>query len=295
MEYDVIIIGSGPAGISASLYTARANLKTLIISKGIGILEKVKKIENYYGLDEPLTGEELHEIGIKQAKKLGVDFAKDEVVKIEYEEKFKVETINNEYKAKAVIIATGTSRKEPKISGIKEFEGRGVSYCATCDAFFFKGKNVAVLGSKEYALHEAEELKKVTNSVTMLTNGEQVVENRSIDVDIENRKIREFRGDNRIEEIEFEDNTTKKIDGVFIAIGTATSSDLARKIGARIDENKNIIVDENMQTNVPNLFACGDCTGGVLQIAKAVYEGMVAGMSAIKKIRKEDVKNENNK
>lgn len=288
MEYDVIIIGSGPAGISASLYTARANLKTLIISKGIGILEKVKKIENYYGLDESLTGEELHEIGIKQAKKLGVDFAKDEVVKIEYEEKFKVETINNEYKAKAVIIATGTSRKEPKISGIKEFEGRGVSYCATCDAFFFKGKNVAVLGSKEYALHEAEELKKVTNSVTMLTNGEQLVENRSIDVDVENRKIREFRGDTRIEEIEFEDNTTKKIDGVFVAIGTATSSDLARKIGARIDENKNIIVDENMQTNVPNLFACGDCTGGVLQIAKAVYEGMIAGMSAIKRIRKEE-------
>lgn len=295
MEYDVIIIGSGPAGISASLYTARANLKTLIISKGMGILEKVKKIENYYGLDKALTGEELNEIGIKQAEKLGVEFVKDEVVKIEYEQQFSVETINNKYKAKAVIIATGTSRKEPKISGIKEFEGRGVSYCATCDAFFFKGKNVAVLGSKEYAFHEAEELKKVTNFVTMLTNGGQIVENRSIDVDVENRKIREFRGDNRIEEIEFEDNTTKKIDGVFVAIGTATSSDLARKIGARIDENKNIIVDENMQTNVPNLYACGDCTGGVLQIAKAVYEGMVAGMSAIKKIRKEDVKNENNK
>lgn len=295
MEYDVIIIGSGPAGISASLYTSRANLKTLIISKGIGTLEKVKKIENYYGLDKALTGEKLHKIGIEQAKKLGVDFVKDEVVKIEYEENFKVETINNEYKAKAVIIATGTSRKEPKISGIKEFEGRGVSYCATCDAFFFKGKNVAVLGSKDYALHEAEELKKVTDSVTMLTNGEQVVENRSIDVDVENRKIREFRGDTRIEEIEFEDNTTKKIDGVFVAIGIATSSDLARKIGARIDEKQNIIVDENMQTNVPNLFACGDCTGGVLQIAKAVYEGMIAGMSAIKKIRKEDVKNENNK
>lgn len=295
MEYDVIIIGSGPAGISASLYTARANLKTLIISKGIGTLEKVKKIENYYGLDKPLSGEELNKIGIKQAEKLGVNFVKDEVVKIEYEEQFKVETINNEYKSKAVIIATGTSRKVPKISGIKEFEGRGVSYCATCDAFFFKGKNVAVLGSKEYALHEAEELKRVTDSVTMLTNGEKVVENRSIDVDVENRKIREFRGDNRIEEIEFEDNTTKKIDGVFVAIGTATSSDLARKIGARIDESQNIIVDKNMQTNVPNLFACGDCTGGVLQIAKAVYEGMIAAMSAIKKIRKEEVKNENNK
>lgn len=288
MIYDVIIIGSGPAGISASLYTARANLKTLIISKGIGTLEKVKSIENYYGLEKALTGQELQEIGIKQAKNLGVDFVKDEVVKIECEDKFKVETINNEYKAKAVIIATGSSRKTPKINGIKEFEGRGVSYCATCDAFFFKGKNVAVLGSKEYAIHEAEELKRVTQSVIMLTNGEQVVENRTLDIDIENKKIREFRGDTRIEEIQFEDNTTKKIDGIFVAIGTASSSDLARKIGAKIDEKQNIIVDENMQTNVPNLFACGDCTGGVLQIAKAVHEGMIAAMSVIKKIGKEE-------
>lgn len=286
MEYDVIIIGSGPAGISASLYTARANLKTLIISKGIGILEKVKTIENYYGLEKHLTGEELHKIGINQAKNLGVEFVKDEVVKIDYEDDLKVETINNEYKAKNVIIATGTSRKVPRISGIKEFEGRGVSYCATCDAFFFRGKNVAVLGSKEYAIHEAEELKRVTNSVLMLTNGEQIVENRDIDLDIESRRIREFRGDTRIEEIQFEDNTIKKIDGIFVAIGTATSSDLARKIGARIDEKQNIIVDENMQTNVPNLYACGDCTGGVLQIATAVYEGMIAGMSVIKKTRK---------
>lgn len=285
MEYDVIIIGSGPAGISASLYTARANLKTLIISKGIGILEKVKKIDNYYGLENELTGEELQEIGINQAKKLGVEFIKDEVVKIDYEEKFAVETINSKYKAKAVIIATGTSRKEPKIDGIKEYEGKGISYCATCDAFFFKGKDVAVLGAKEYALHEAEELGRVANSVTILTNGEKPVENRNIEFDIEKKKIREFRGNNSIEEIHFEDNTIKKIDGVFVAIGTATSSDLARKIGARIDEKGNILVNEKMSTNVPNLFACGDCTGGILQIAKAVYEGMVAGMSAIKNIK----------
>lgn len=127
MEYDVIIIGSGPAGISASLYTARANLKTLIISKGIGILEKVNKIDNYYGLENTLTGEELQEIGINQAKKLGVEFEEDEVVKIDYEEGFMVETINSRYKAKAVIIATGTSRKAPKINGIKEYEGRGIA------------------------------------------------------------------------------------------------------------------------------------------------------------------------
>lgn len=286
MEYDVIIIGSGPAGISASLYTARANLKTLIISKGIGILEKVNKIDNYYGLENTLTGEELQEIGINQAKKLGVEFEEDEVVKIDYEDGFMVETINSRYKAKAVIIATGTSRKAPKINGIKEYEGRGISYCATCDAFFFRGKDVAVLGAQEYALHEAEELERVANSVTILTNGEEPVQNRSIDFDIEEKKIREFRGSNSIEEIHFEDNTIKKIDGVFVAIGTATSSDLARKVGARIDEKGNILVDEGMSTNVPNLYACGDCTGGILQIAKAVYEGMVAGMSAIKNIKK---------
>ena len=285
MEYDVIIIGSGPAGISASLYTARANLKTLIISKGIGILEKVNKIDNYYGLERTLTGEELQEIGINQAKKLGVEFVEDEAVKIDYEDGFIVETINSSYKAKAVIISTGTSRKTPKINGIKEYEGKGVSYCATCDAFFFKGKNVAVLGAQEYALHEAEELGRVANSVTILTNGEEVIQNRSIDFCVEEKKIRELRGNESIEEIHFEDNTIKKIDGVFVAIGTATSSDLARKIGARIDEKGNIIVNENMSTNVPNLYACGDCTGGILQIAKAVYEGMVAGMSVIKSIR----------
>lgn len=286
MEYDVIIIGSGPAGISASLYTARANLKTLIISKGIGILEKVNKIDNYYGLEKTLTGEELQETGINQAKKLGVEFAKDEAVKIDYEGEFIVETINNKYKAKAVILATGTSRRMPKINRIKEYEGRGISYCATCDAFFFKGKNVAVLGAKEYALHEAEELERVANSVTILTNGEKPVQNRSINFEVEEKKIREFRGNDSIEEIQFEDNTIKKIDGVFVAIGTATSSDLARKIGARIDEKGNILVNKDMCTNVPNLYACGDCTGGILQIAKAVYEGMVAGMSAIKSVKK---------
>lgn len=285
MEYDVIVIGSGPSGISASLYMARANLKVMIISKGMGTLDKVKKIDNYYGLTKTVTGKELHETGINQAKQLGVEFVKDEVVKIDYDNIFEVETINNKYRAKSVIIATGTSRKMPNIIGIKQFEGRGISYCATCDGFFFKGKDVAVLGSKDYALHEAEELKRVVNSVTLLTNGEETVENRSIDIDVEEKIIKEFIGKQRIEKVKFEDNTTRKIDGVFVAIGMASSSDLARKIGATIDEKENIKVNENMQTNIPNLYACGDCTGGVLQIAKAVYEGMIAGMNVIKNIK----------
>lgn len=282
MIYDVIIIGSGPAGISASLYAKRANLSVLIVSKGIGTLEKVEMIDNYYGLQSNTTGKQLQKNGEEQAKRLGVEFKNEEVVKVDYDINFKVNTINHIYESKVVILATGSKRKTPNIKGIKELDGKGISYCATCDAFFFKGKDVGVLGSKEYAIHEAEELLPVVNSVTILTNGEIPVEKRSQNIKIEEKRIREFRGIERIEEIEFEDNTTKKIDGVFVAIDTASSSDLARKLGIMLDENNNIRVDSKMQTNLPGLFACGDCTGGILQIAKAVNEGMIAGMSAIK-------------
>lgn len=287
MDYDVIIIGSGPAGISASLYILRGNLKVLIISKGIGTLKKVKKIENYYGLEKNISGEEIEQRGIKQAIELGAKFVKEEVVNISYNSKFVVETINSKYEAKKVVIATGATKKKPNIKGIKEFEGKGISYCAICDGFFFKNKKIAVIGSKQYAIHEAEELKNITDSIKILTNGEQIVENRNNNFEINNKKIREFRGTEKIEEIEFEDNSVEKVDGVFIAIDAASSSDLARKIGVLLDEKNNIIVDSNMQTNIHGLFACGDCTGGVLQISKAVYEGTLAGLSIIKQIREE--------
>lgn len=288
MEYDVIIVGSGPAGISASLYTKRANLKTLIVSEGIGTLEKVQKIDNYYGIESGKTGKDLYYEGINQAKNLGVEIIKDEVLKIDYDNKFIVETINNEYTSKTVILATGSSRKNTNIKGIKELEGKGISYCATCDAFFYRGKNVGVLGSSQYTIREAEELKNIVGKITIYTNGENIIENRSQEFQIDERKIKEFRGTNSIEEIQFEDNNIEKIDGIFIAIGVASSSDLARKIGAKTDKNNNIVVDENMKTNIPGLYACGDCTGGQLQIAKAVYEGMCAGMSVIKRVRNLD-------
>lgn len=291
--YDVVIIGSGPAGISASLYTKRANLNTLIITKQAGTIDKIGRIDNYYGFPLGITGKELSKSGIQQAKNLGVTFAYDEVVKIEVlpNNHFQIETINQMYMAKTVILATGTARKKPTIKGIKELEGRGVSYCATCDAFFFRGKDVAVLGNGEYALHEAEELKPIAKSVTILTNGEELVEKRSPilqDVEVLSEPIRELRGEKQVEEIEFENQTKKKIDGIFIAIGTATSSDLAKKIGIQTNEKEQIIVDKNGQTNIKNIFACGDCTGGILQIAKAVYEGMVAGMSVIQAIRNQN-------
>lgn len=278
--YDVVIIGSGPAGISAGIYLKRAKKNILIISHGKSALEKAHKIENYYGI-ESISGKELYELGLKQARNFEIPIEQDEVTNIAWDGHFVITTVNNEYEAENVIIATGTNRNSPNIKGIKEFEGKGVSYCAICDAFFFRNKNVAVIGNGNYAIHEAKQLKPVANSVTIFTNGEKMLENRDAsDFAVEEAPIREFRGIDKIEEVEFEGNKTEKIDGVFIAIGTASSADLARKIGANV-KNNNIVVNENMETNVKGLYACGDCTGGLLQINKAVYEGAKAAMSII--------------
>lgn len=279
--YDVIVIGSGPAGVTAAIYAKRRNLSTLIISKGNGALEKAEKIDNYYGFANGISGKKLYENGLNQAVNLGVEIVQDEVINMEYKLHFFIETVNSTYEARAVILATGTNRNSPNIKGIKEFEGKGISYCAICDSFFYKQKDVAVLGEGNYAIHEFETLKPIVNSVTILTNGNKIIENRSNGIEVNNKKIREFRGNNKLEEVEFEDNTIKKLNGVFIAIGTASSSDLARKIGARV-ENNNIVVNENMETTVSGLFACGDCTGGLLQISKAVYEGTKAGLAVLK-------------
>lgn len=288
--YDVIIVGAGPAGISASLYLKRAKLNVLIISKGCGALEKATKIENYYGLEKKVSGKELFNIGVSQAKQLEIEVVEDEVTNVtldfEPERYFTVATVNREYQAKNVILATGTNRQTPNIKGIKEYEGKGVSYCAICDGFFYKGKDVAVLGSGNYAIHEAKQLKPIVKSVTILTNGEKMIENRDgEEFAIQKEKVSEFRGFDTIEEVAFEGNHTKKIKGVFVAIGTATSSDLARKIGAVI-KNNNISVNENMQTTVEGLYACGDCTGGLLQISKAVYEGAKAALHIISNFKR---------
>ena len=280
--YDVIVIGSGPAGISAAIYAKRRKLSVLVLSKGNGALSKTDKIENYYGFPEPISGEKLYKNGIRQAKNLGIEIIEDEVVSLQFIENFEIETVNSHYQSKAVILATGTNRAIPNIKGIREFEGKGVSYCAICDAFFYKGKDVVVVGNGNYAIHEMEQLKLVAKSVTILTNGEPMIENRSVDVVVNCNKIREFRGGDKIQEVEFEDNTKQQINGVFVALGTASSSDLARKIGARIENNR-IVVNEKMETSVPGLYACGDCTGGLLQISKAVYEGAVAGLEVLKK------------
>lgn len=290
--YDSIIIGSGPAGVTSALYMARTGLKVLIISKNQSSLCKAEKIENYYGFAQKISGKQLNENGIKQAKMLGVEVIEKEVISIKYYDNDCYEVLvanqgkDEKYIAKTIVLATGTNRNKPNIKGLKEFEGRGISYCAICDAAFFKDKDVAVLGNGDYAIGEIKELLPVVKSITMLTNGLEPVEYRSDKLDINTKPIREFRGNNRIETVEFEDNTKKEINGIFIAQGTASSVDFAKKIGAFI-ENNHIVVNNKMETTVPNIYACGDCTGGLLQISKAVYEGTIAGLEIIKKLKQE--------
>lgn len=284
--YDVIIIGAGPAGISSSLYTKRAGLNTLIIHNNESILKYVKKIDNYYGFENGISGESLYENGINQSKRLGVEFIQDEVVGISYDKNFVVSTSKNNYHSKTVVLATGNKRNKPNIQGLKEFEGKGVSYCAICDAFFYKDKNVSVIGNGNYAINEITHLLNVASKVILLTDGKEAPMLRADNLEIIDKKIDSISGKSRVESINFKDGAKINIDGVFIAQGVASSSDLARKVGAIVSD-KNIVVDENMKTSIDGLYACGDTTGGLLQISKAVYEGAKAGTQVVKYLKGE--------
>ena len=282
MEYDVIIIGAGPAGVSAGLYTKRANKKTLIIYNNESSLEKATKIENYYGFENGISGEKLYKKGIEQAKNLGINVKKEEVIKIDkIKDIFQVKTVNENYTAKNVVLATGNKKNKPDIKNIEKFDGKGVSYCAICDGFFYRGKDVVVIGNGNYAIAETNDLINIVNHVTILTNGKKIPEFRAENVDIENRKAVAIEGNDNVEAVELDDGTKLKTDGVFVAQGVAGSTDFARKIGALV-KNEKIVVNEKMQTTVEGLYACGDCIGGTLQVAKAVNDGMIAGIDIIK-------------
>ena len=183
------------------------------------------------------------------------------------------------------MIATGTVRNKVNIDGVSQFEGKGVSYCAICDAFFFKGKDVAVLGNGKFAVHEINELLPVVKTVTMLTNGKEKLNFRDERVNVLDKKIKRISGESRLEKVEFDDNTSLPISAVFIAEGTASSVDFAKRMGAVISGN-NIVVDNKYMTNIPGMFAAGDCIGGLLQVSKAVSDGANAGISIIDYVRK---------
>lgn len=281
--YDVIIIGSGPAGVSASLYTKRAGKETLIIYSGKSNLENTEKIENYYGFENGISGKELYENGINQAKNIGVEVKNEDVIKIDLiqDKVFNVQTSKGNYQTKTVIIAVGQKRQTLEIKGTSEFEGKGVSYCAICDGFFYRNKDVAVIGSGEYAVSETNDLINLANRITILTNGEEAPNIRADNVEIITKGIKEIDGDSKVEEIVLDDDSKIKVDGVFIALGGNGPVAIAKKIGLMLKNNK-IEVDENMHTNINGIFACGDCTDGLLQVCKAVYEGAKAGLEAVK-------------
>jgi thioredoxin reductase (NADPH) len=195
-----------------------------------------------------------------------------------------VKTEQNTYLAKSVILATGVARKTPAIKNITQFEGKGVSYCAICDAFFYRKKDVAVIGAGEYALHEARELSNTASSVTILTNGISLDVVPDPQFRVITTPIQSIDGTNSVSGVTLQDGSMVPVSGVFVAVGIAGSTSFARTLGAAIDGNK-IVVDEHMATNIPGLYACGDATGGLLQIAKAVYEGAVAGLECAKHIR----------
>lgn len=292
--YDVIIIGKGPAGISSALYTVRSNLKTLIIGKNDSALRKAEKIENYYGFADVIRGEDLLKNGENQALRLGAEIINDEVIAVEKTDFFEVSTPNNHYTSKALILATGQPVKKVRIENLEKFEGNGVSYCTTCDGFFYNNLKVGVLGFNDYVVHEAIELQAFTKKITIFTNGKELAlsdkySDEIKEFEINTKEIAKLEGKDYLEKIYFTDDTGEDLDGLFVAYDSPSSIDFARKMGIMVDGNS-IIVDKDQQTNIDGLFAAGDCTGGFKQISTAVGQGAVAGKRAIEYIRSQKIK-----
>ncbi|MBN1624556.1 MAG: NAD(P)/FAD-dependent oxidoreductase [Clostridia bacterium] len=287
--YDVIIIGRGPAGISASLYTSRANLRTLVISKDWGNLEKAGEIHNYYGTNPGSTGMDILENGIDQAKSFGVEFIEDEIVGLDTLDAIDVVGLAGRYKSRVLILAMGSPKRKPAFDNISKFEGNGVSYCVACDGFFYKDRKTAVIGYNEFMVHEVTELSNITKKITVFTNGmpldvSDVHMAEISDYSIVTDEIKGFFGDEVLEGIELKSGDKKVFDGVFIAYGSASCTELAIKAGI-LTEKGVIIIDRDMQTNIPGIFAAGDCTGGLRQVSAAVGNGAEAARAAMRYLK----------
>jgi len=278
----IAIIGSGPAGVSCALYIARANIPVIVFTNHKSSLLKSKAIENYYGTGK-ISGEELYYQGIEDLKKLNVPIYEEEVLNIVWQEDFLIETNKKSYSAESIVLATGSSKKAPNIPNLSNLEGKGVSYCATCDGFFFKNKKVAVIGSEDFALHELEYLKNIVSEVTLLTNGKRITCDSSILK--KETPIQKILGENKVEGVLFEDNTTLEVDGIFIANNYPDSNILAKKAGI-LSIDGEINVNHSMETNIPKVFACGDAIKGTKQVAKAVHEGMQVALQIINDYKK---------
>lgn len=281
MKFDCIIIGNGPAGVTCGIYLKRFGHNVLIIGKDNGALEKAESIENVYALGS-MSGKDIISSGIKQALNLGVSIAHDEVLGIEYaEEGYKVVATKMEYSAPYIVIATGKARNSFQLA--KKYEGLGVSYCATCDGFFYRNKPIALVGYNDYMKHELEHLSNLTKDITIYTNGNKLQTNVG-DFKVIEEKITALKGDQKFSGI-ITENTDNDYAGCFIALGSANAFSLAKHLGLEIDDKNNLVVDNLYMTNIDGIYAVGDVIGGVLQITKASYDGMMAAYAINNKLR----------
>jgi len=298
--YDAIIIGSGPAGLTAAIYLGRAGQKSVVLEKDFvgGYTAKIAHIENYPGY-ETISGMDLTQIMAKQAEKFGATIIYPvEVVDMELKGEVKrVRTRDEVYDGHVVIIAIGVARKKLEVPGAKEFLGKGVSYCATCDGNFFKGRKVAVVGSDDEAAEEALHLADLAEKVTIVPHKELDVVNAVMNrlkskpnVEIHPpAKIHAVVGDELVTGLKITHDNVEKVlplEGVFIAMGSTPISQLILKAGGLTDDRGCLIVDKHQRMNLDGVFAAGDCTCGGMQIVAAAGEGAVAGMRAASSIRK---------
>ena len=304
--YDLAIIGGGPAGLTAGIYAMRAKLNTLCIEKENegGKIAEAGIVENYPGFDN-IRGFELAQKFVEHAKKFNLDIIHDTITKIDTSNRpFKVIGENNTYTTNAIIIATGTKDKKLGLNE-DDFIGRGVSYCTTCDAFFYLNKEVIVVGRGTSAVMSALNLKDIAKKVILITDKkelrvaesimmERLNNSKNIEV-ITNAKPLKILGSDKADGVLISiDGEEKEIkaDGIFISMGHIPNSEFLEGSGIELNKSGFVIVDKSCKTNIDGIFACGDITGGVLQVSKAVGEGAVALASASKYLNSLD-KNKN--
>ena len=292
----VIIIGSGPAGLTAALYTARANLNPLVISGNQlgGQISITNEVENYPGFPEGSSGPELVELMQKQAERFGARVLIDEVTEVDFKEgsPFHIKTHGGEFEADAVIVTVGASPNRLGVPGEEELIGRGVSFCATCDGFFFRDKDVLVIGGGDSAIEEALFLTRFVNRVRVIHRRDELragealkrraFENEKIEF-VWDSVLEEIRGDGKVESalvrnVKKDEAVTFDTDGVFIFIGHLPNSSFFKE-QLELDKNGYLITDDRMMTSVPGVFAAGEIQDSVFrQITTSVGQGAAAGM-----------------
>jgi len=287
-EYEIIILGAGPAGLQAAIHAGRRRHSVLVLGKPEASALYYSHIENYFGFKEKIDGKALLEAGIFQAERFGAEILKEDAVKLEIleDKTFLVETEKGKtFKAHSLILAIGVKRKKKLFKREDELVGKGVSYCVDCDAWFYRGKRVAVIGDGSAALHGAKTLTQFAEKVYFiplkeLEGMEEELAGTSVEIILE--KPKELLGESEVKGLLLEGDKILEVEGVFIELGAKGPLELLAPLGIELDPEtfSYVKVDKKMHTNLPGAFACGDVTGPPLQLAKAVGEGCVAGLSA---------------